>query len=53
MTRKHFREAAEIVKSIRYLKERKKTAVRFATLFRRFNKKFDSVKFFRACGVKQ
>jgi len=51
MTRKHFREAADIIKSIVDLGDRKKTAVRFATLFRISNKRFDAIKFFKACEV--
>jgi len=52
MTRKHFIEAAEIIKAISKKKERERTAYRFATMFRKFNKRFDSAKFFRACNVK-
>ena len=49
MTRKHFKEAAEIIKLISDPEERKRSAVRFATLFRKSNPRFDSDKFFRAC----
>ncbi len=49
MTRKHFRVAARIVSLIPDKDERKRTAVRFATLFRQFNEQFDSGKFLRAC----
>lgn len=34
MTRKHFREAANIIKGIVDPNERKRTAIQFATLFR-------------------
>ena len=52
MTRKHFVEAAKIISDISDVSERKRTAVRFATLFRKFNDRFDSSKFFKACNVK-
>lgn len=51
MTRKHFREAASIIKGISDPDERKKTAIRFATLFRQANPRFSSDKFFRACEI--
>ncbi|KKM89340.1 hypothetical protein LCGC14_1249590 [marine sediment metagenome] len=51
MTRKHFRVATRIVSLIPDKDERKRTAVRFATLFRQFNDRFDSGKFFRACKL--
>lgn len=51
MTRKDFREAALIIKAIADLDDRKKTAIRFATLFRQSNHRFSSDKFFRACEV--
>lgn len=51
MTKKHFEEAARIIKDIANDQERHKTAIRFATLFRQFNPRFDSGRFFRACGV--
>lgn len=51
MTRKHFREAANIIKDIINIDERKRAAIRFATLFRQFNPRFDNNRFFSACEV--
>jgi hypothetical protein len=53
MTRKHFRAAADIIKCISDPDERKRTAIRFATLFRQCNNRFDSDKFFRACELEK
>jgi len=52
MTKKHFVEAAKMISRIRDKRERKRSAVRFATLFRKFGKRFDSERFFIACKVK-
>ena len=53
MIKKHFVEAAKIVSGISNDQERKMTAIRFATLFRKFNERFDNDKFFKACKVKE
>lgn len=51
MTKKHFIEAADMVKSISDERERKRTATLLATFFCKFNSRFDSSKFFTACDV--
>lgn len=53
MTKKHFEEAAKMVKAATNLteSERKLVAAYFAGLFSRFNPRFDTRRFNEACGV--
>lgn len=54
MTKKHFEEAARIVKyDSAHLTpdERKLIANAFATLFATFNPRFDRARFYTACGL--
>jgi len=52
MTKKHFIEAAKIIRDIKPKRTRAWTATKFATLFRKCNDRFDKKKFFEACNVK-
>lgn len=53
MTRKHFEEAAAIVRGaiVKGERERRVLADGFATLFSRFNPNFNRARFMKACGL--
>ena len=51
MYKKHFEEAARIIRDISNKNQRKATAIRFATLFRKFNSRFNQTRFFKACNL--
>ncbi len=54
MTRKHFIELAELVKSM-YVDEdeRRRLASQLAGFCAQFNDRFDRGRFIRACGIKE
>jgi len=53
MTRKHFILAANLIKKIENIDERRKAAEVNAKIFLKANPRFDKVKFFTACNVSE
>lgn len=51
MTKKHFQLIAAVVQNIRDNDDRVNAAIAFANAFREENPRFDSERFFAACGV--
>lgn len=51
MTRKHFIAMAQEIALIEDLAARKQAAQAFSAVARAVNRRFDSTKFFTACGV--
>jgi hypothetical protein len=51
MTKKHFLALAEAIREIGNQQERRRAAETVAQVCRRFNGRFDSGRFFRACNV--
>jgi len=52
MTRKHFKEFAEVISKIENNKEREKQAKFNADVFKQNNPRFDYRRFYVACNVK-
>ena len=50
-TRKHFKAAADAVRLISNLADRRKSAEILASQFARENARFDRARFFAACGL--
>jgi hypothetical protein len=53
MTKKHFEEAVKIIRCISNAGEKKRTVIRFSTLFKKFSPRFNELKFFEACWAKR
>lgn len=50
-SKKHFILTADVINQLQNKQERTKTAVMFATIFKKSNPGFDDKKFFKACNV--
>jgi len=51
MSKKHFNALAEAIREIANRQERKRAAETVAEVCQRFNSRFDTGRFFRACNV--